>query len=77
MLGKEWAISETLVAPDEVRGSNHDEQVNLYYRWYNAPDIDNKYICAVVRIVGDDALVMTVYPTDRIKEGDIVWRKSP
>ncbi len=76
MVGKEWAIRETLADPDEVRVSNQDRQVSLYYRWYNTSDIDNKFICVVVRILENDAFIIIAYPAERIKRGDLVWKRN-
>ena len=76
LVGKEWAIRETLEDPDEVRESNQDERVNLYYRWYNLSEIDGKFICIVVRAREGDNLVVTTYPTERVKRGDLVWRRN-
>jgi hypothetical protein len=33
IIGMEWAIRETLEAPQEVRQSSSDPTVSLYYRW--------------------------------------------
>jgi hypothetical protein len=76
VVGKESCVSEALSEPDEVRLSNQDEHVRLYYRWYNTSDIDSKFICIVVKMLENDAFVITAYPADRIKQGDLVWRKS-
>lgn len=76
MVGKERAIRETLADPDEVRVSNQDRQVSLYYRWYNTSDIDNKFICVVVRMLENDAFIIIAYPAERIKRGDLVWKRN-
>ena len=59
MIGKEWTIADTLLEPDEVRTSNHDDQVSLYYRWYNSFEGNDKLIGVVRRILGSDAFVLT------------------
>lgn len=76
MVGKERTIPETLEMPNEVRMSNQDQRVILYYRWYNTSEIENKFICVVVRTLENDAFVVTAYPTVGIKRGDLVWRKN-
>ena len=65
--GMEWAIEETLAAPDEVRKSLSDPQVNLYYRWYTGTSQSDKYMCVVVKIEPADAFVLTAYLTNRVR----------
>jgi len=72
--GMEGAIRETLEAPEQVRQSTSDPvHVNLYYRWYTGTTRGDKYLCVVVKIIDDDAFIITSYLTDRIKQGDIIW----
>jgi hypothetical protein len=35
---------------------------------------NGKYMCVVVRL--EEKLIATAYITDRIKEGEIVWKKN-
>lgn len=70
----ESAITETLGSPEEVRRSTRDpRQVTLYYRRYPSSIAGDKYMCVVVKILGDDAFVLTAYLTDRIKQGNVIW----
>lgn len=32
-----------------------------------------KFLCAMVKVLEEDALVLTAYLTDRIKRGEILW----
>ena len=75
-------IGETLQAPEVVRLSNRDPgpnpgQARLYYRWYNATPVGDKWICVVVLFLDSgDAFVMSAYPTDRLKRGVEIWRTT-
>ena len=62
-------IEETLANPGEVRASNHDDEVRLYYRRYPETPVTEKYMLVVVR-VDDDPFVITAFFTDRIKSGE-------
>jgi hypothetical protein len=74
IVGMESAITGTLESPEEVRWSTRDPlQVTLYYRRYTRSIAGDKYMCVVVKILGDDAFVLTAYLTDRIKQGDLIW----
>jgi hypothetical protein len=73
MVGMEAAIEETLVAPEAVIGSFSDERAHLYYRFYVGTRVGDKYVCVVVKIASNDAFVLTVYLTDKIKKGTQIW----
>jgi len=73
MVGMEGAIQQTLVAPDAVIASFSDEHAHLYYRFYLATRVGDKYLCVIVKIVADDAFVLTAYLTDKIKKGRRIW----
>ena len=66
-------LEGTLDNPELIRNSAYDENVVLFYRYY-AHIYEGKYMCVVVRL--DSALIVTAYITDRIKSGDVVWKKN-
>lgn len=68
-------ISETLLAPDIVVRSRSDEEARLYYKNYEGLSIGNKSLCIVVKFKETDAFIVTVYYTDSIKKGEIIWKK--
>jgi len=68
MVGQFTRIEETLAAPDEIRASNHDDEVRLYYRHYPETPVTEKYLLVVARL-DDDPFVITAFFTDRIKSG--------
>src|ERR687896_431999 len=65
--GMEWAIPQTLQAPDTVRTSRADPQVRYHYRWYTGTVEGDKYLCVVVKLLPGDAFVLTAYLTSRIR----------
>ena len=63
-------VVETLREAEEIRRSNSDpETVRLYHKWYDGTVEGNKYVCVVVKVLPDDAFVLTAYVTPTI-EGD-------
>jgi hypothetical protein len=64
-------IVATLVSPSEVRQSTKDPSVLLYYR-----PVAPRLLCAVIRAEGDNGFLITAYPADSIKRGEIVWSVS-
>jgi hypothetical protein len=71
MEGKEKEIIKTLKDPEFIRKSNKDERVYLYYK-----STGNNYICVACKHLNGDGFIITTYITDRLKEGEEIWRKS-
>jgi hypothetical protein len=68
LAGRAVDVAQALVRPEHVRRSRTDPAVLLFYRRY-----ETRWLCAVVRIVADGAFLVTAYPTDALKAGEIVW----
>ena len=71
MKGKEYLVKSTLEDPDEVRRSQSDLRVYLYYK-----KIDKYFLCAVIKHLNSEGFVITAYLTDKIKEGETIWQKQ-
>ena len=76
MVGLERAIEETLVQPQKVVESFSDPQAHLYYRFYVGTRVGDKHLCVVVKVVGEDAFVLTAYLTDKVKKGVQIWPRE-
>lgn len=68
-------LVQTLAEPDHVIRSNWDPACTLSYRFYEGTAVGDKWLCVVVTHHGDDAFVLTAYPTDRLKEGVVLWKR--
>ncbi len=73
MNGLEAEIGIVLRKPQIVRQSRTDEQVQLYYRYYELTKVGEKWLCVVVKQLTDDAFVITAYLTDKVKQGVELW----
>lgn len=71
MTGREAEVQETLTSPDEIRVSQSDPKVYLFYK---SKDI-KRWVCAVAKRLNGDGFLITAYPTDAIKEGVAIWPK--
>jgi hypothetical protein len=60
-----------LTAPDEVRQSRSDSEVFLFYKI----ERERRWVCAVAKRLNGDGFLITAYPADAIKEGELVWPK--
>src|SRR5690242_13125615 len=61
-------IQATLIDADSVRLSREDESVFLYYK-----RLGKYHVCVVCRHLNGDGFIVTVYLTDRPKEGTEIW----
>lgn len=62
-------IIETVSKPELVRQSNTDQTVYLYYCYQTQTIVGDKWLCVVVKLLDNDAFVITAYLTDRLKKG--------
>lgn len=69
MKKKEDIVKNTLSNPDEIHKSKIDQSVYLYYRQFD------KIYCVVVKHIDEAGFLITAYPTDKIKEGEKIWKK--
>lgn len=63
-------VQQTLAEPDEVRRSMNDPDVLLFHR-----RVEPRWVCAVARRSADVGYLITGYPADTIKRGDLVWTR--
>ena len=72
MTGREEDVRRTLSDPDQIRQSRSDPAVFLFY----TGEKPGRWLSAVVkRVDNDDGFLITAYPTDAIKEGELRWTK--
>jgi hypothetical protein len=70
MRGEEERVKLTLTDPEEIRQSKKTKDVLLYYK-----DFMDYYICVVVKLTDGEGFIVTTYKTEKIKEGEIIWRR--
>lgn len=66
-------ISEILLTPDEVRQSIYDKEVIIFYKYFS--EIKNGKFISVVVKTGIRNFILTSYLTDKIKGGEVLWKK--
>ena len=64
------AVTATLREPDQIRRSARDEDVLVFHRRW-----EHRWLSSVVRTSGGDAFLVTAYPADKIKAGELLWTK--
>ena len=68
--GLENEIKQTLMNPLEIKRSNSDRNIYLYYSKYKS-----YFLCAVTRHLNGHGFVITAYITSKIKKGDQIWKQ--
>ncbi|WP_073069267.1 hypothetical protein [Phormidesmis priestleyi] len=70
MTALEHELEQTLIEPEKVRRSQSDPSVILYYRYCKDTIVGEKWLCIVVKILINDAFILTVYLTNKLKSGE-------
>lgn len=70
MMGRLDDVIATLSDPDEARRSVRDRDVILFHR-----HVEPRWVCAVAKRDGVTGFLITAYPADKVKEGEILWKK--
>ena len=73
--GQEDKVTETLLEPEVVIQSQSDDSIRLFHRFYKGLAIGDKYLCVVVKYVEGDVFIITAYFTDKVKRGEILWKR--
>jgi hypothetical protein len=71
MAGSESNVKEALENPEEIRVSQSDPKVFLFYKTQRP----GRWMCAVAKRLDGEGFLITAYPTDVIKEGGHIWPK--
>jgi hypothetical protein len=66
-------LDQVLADPDEIRHSFRDQNVILYYR--NEAILPDHLWMVVVVQQHERNLISTIYLTDQISAGDVLWHK--
>ncbi|MBI4504420.1 MAG: DUF4258 domain-containing protein [Chloroflexi bacterium] len=69
MHGRAADVQATLREPHEIRRSRGDPAVYLFYRL----ERPGRWTCGVAKRVNDEGFLITTYPADAVKAGELVW----
>ncbi len=68
-------IKITVETPEYIVQSSSDARVELYYHYFYSTPVGDKLLCVVAKNLDTDFFIITVYFTDKIKKGEIIWKK--
>ena len=75
MKGQIRRVGETLASPDKIVRSRTDSLAELFYKFYQSTPVTEKYLCIVVKSLESDHFIITVYFTDSVKRGEVLWER--
>ena len=74
MIKEEDKIKETLSNPELLKRSVSSENVVIYYKHYPKTQVTSKHLAVVVNT--KENFIISAYFTDRIKKGELVWKRD-
>ncbi|MCC7446292.1 MAG: hypothetical protein IT324_02695 [Anaerolineae bacterium] len=74
MVGQLDRIIETLTSPELVIATEADPAVHAYHRLYPQTPVTRKYLIVAVKVLPDDAFVLTAFFSRRLKKGSVLWQ---
>ena len=74
MVGQLHRIEETLANPQIIIATSLDDSVHVYHRYYETTPVTSKYLQVVVKLLIDDAFILTAFFSNRQKKGDMIWQ---
>jgi hypothetical protein len=75
MAGQQERLAETLMSPDIVTATVKDETVHAYHHLYETTPVTRKHMVVVVKMLAEDAFVVTAFYSSRVKKGEVIWQK--
>ncbi len=66
-------IQETVKTPELVIATTADDAVHVYHRYYETTPVTSKFLLVAVKMVEDDAFVLTAFFSRREKKGTVIW----
>ncbi len=67
-------IVETISMPETVIATNADATVHIYHRFYEMTPVTSKFLQVVVKLLEEDAFVLTAFFSRQMKKGTTIWK---
>lgn len=76
MRSQRYRIKQSLVDPDEIRKSERSSDIWLFYKLYAKTPVTQKFMLVIVKLMNGEGFIVTAFFTDKMKKGDLVWKKN-
>jgi hypothetical protein len=67
-------LQETIQTPQIIVATVTDASVYVYHRYYEETPVTSKFLLVAVKILEDDAFVLTAFFSSRQKKGSVIWQ---
>ena len=67
-------IRQTIAEPEVIIATSADETVHVYHRHYATTPVTSKFLLVAVKVLEDDAFVLTAFFSSRQKKGTVIWQ---
>jgi heme A synthase len=67
-------LKETIQSPETIVSTTADDTVQVYHRYYEITPVTSKFLLVVVKVVDDDAFILTAFFSRREKKGTVIWK---
>jgi hypothetical protein len=74
MDGQFEKIAQTLAEPETIIATNADESVHVYHRYYELTPVTSKFMQVAVKVLPEDAFILTAFFSRREKKGTVLWK---
>jgi hypothetical protein len=74
MVDQQASITETLASPDLIIATDADPDVHAYHRLYPQTPVTRKDLIVAVKVLLDDAFILTAFFSGRLKKGQLIWQ---
>lgn len=75
MVDQREKMTQTVNDPDFVVVTAKDDTVHVYQRLYESTPVTRKYMTVAVKLLDEDAFILTAFFTSRLKRGRIIWQR--
>ena len=75
-IGLESSIADAIADPDIVMRSRRRDVGELFYKQRMSDPFVNRHICVVVKMLENYGYVWTAYIVNRLRRGEVIWRKE-
>ena len=67
-------IRQTIAEPEVIIATSADETVHVYHRYYATTPVTSKFLLVAVKLLEDDAFVLTAFFSSSQKKGTTIWK---
>lgn len=66
-------IKQTIAEPEFIISTTADDTVHVYHRHYATTPVTSKFLLVAVKLLDNDAFVLTAFFSSRQKKGMLIW----